>query len=125
MSEKFYNTLVQSLRLVASPADIQIKSLPDFVCIADEIALTYDETYVLLPQIAEEDKRFTPQVMETLKELDRLFGEMSEDKTLWDIDQLKENLKWEKSRLLAYEALQLLGEPYEFPDLGYISYVRG
>ena len=49
----FFEMLIEALRLVASEAEIQIEVLPEWVHIPDEVALTFDECYVLFDQVVE------------------------------------------------------------------------
>ena len=49
----FFEMLIEALRLVASEAEIQIEVLPEWVHIPDEVALTFDEFYVLFDQVVE------------------------------------------------------------------------
>jgi hypothetical protein len=37
-----FERLKHSIQLLASPAEFQLKMLPDFVCKADELALDFD-----------------------------------------------------------------------------------
>jgi hypothetical protein len=116
-----YNTLVQSLRLVASPFELQIVSLPRFVNVPDEIVLTYNDAYLIASQLKAENL-ISPKVLGMLKELDELFGKMSEEKYLWTVEKLKSNESWEKSRILAFDILKQLNEPYDSPNLDFINW---
>lgn len=48
-----YNNLIQVLRLVASEANVQIESFPQYVNVTDEIALLYSDIYSLVPQLVD------------------------------------------------------------------------
>lgn len=120
-TQDIYNNLIQSLRLVASSSDIQISSLPDFVNIADEIALIYNESYMMVSQI---DNIITPYVMKMLDDLDKLFNRMSEDESLWNIKSLNDNDLWLKSRELGRLILNELKEECINPNLDFISWVK-
>lgn len=120
-TQDIYNNLIQSLRLVASPANIQILSLPNFVNVADEIALIYSESYIMIPQIS---NMITPYTIELLGDLDKLFNKMSEDESLWNVESLKNDYLWLKSRELGYSILNELKEEYINPNLDFISWVK-
>lgn len=64
-----YKIIIESLRLVASLSDVQFKSLPKFVKLPDEIALTYHDAYLLVPQLDEEFS-FSFETLYLLKSLD-------------------------------------------------------
>lgn len=53
-----YNILLQSLRLVASRFEIQIATLPEFVNVPDEIALIFNDAYLLVPIVEHEKNNF-------------------------------------------------------------------
>lgn len=119
--EEIYKKLIESLKLVASSANIQTKSLPQFVVITDEIALTYHDAFLMLPQL----KNMIPiAVIDKLQKLDCLFDEMSEFESLWSIESLKEHVCWEECRALAKESLDALGVKYSEPDLSFMSFVE-
>ncbi len=120
-TRNIYNKLIQSLRLVASSSEIQISSLPDFVNVADEIALTYNEAYMTIHLI---DDKITPGIMKMLDALDKLFEKMSEDKSLWNIESLKNNELWIKSRELGRLILTELKEEYISPNLNFIDWIN-
>ena len=50
-AKDIYYVLVQNLKLIALPAEKQIQVLPDFVLVPDEIALGFDDVYLMVPQI--------------------------------------------------------------------------
>lgn len=116
--KNFYFKLVKSLRLVASPFDIQIKSMPDFVVIPDEIALTFYDSYLLTNRLKEENL-ISARSFDLLSELNTLFDEMSNNQMLWDLDSLRNNENWNRCRNMALQILDELGENYDTPNLDY------
>jgi hypothetical protein len=122
----FLNQVIQSLKLVASDANVQIQLLPKWVHIPDEIALTFEESYYLLYQIFDaglvnsEQVNAINRVNETLSEMSA-----SDDKSIWTLDALKNHPKWEKLRELSKTAITRLGLGVSEPDLGWISYIFG
>lgn len=119
--EEVYKEIISSLRLVASSSEVQLASLPSFVASADEIALIYNNSYLLVPQLVE---KIPPTVITKMKELDDLFTKMSDDEELWNISSLKTNSLWENCRKLAKDILNDLGEEYSAPDLNFIHFVK-
>ena len=116
--KNFYFKLVKSLRLVASPFDIQIKSMPDFVVIPDEIALTFYDSYLLTNRLKEENL-ISARSFDLLSELNTLFDEMSNNQMLWDINSLRNNENWNRCRNMALQILDELDENYDTPNLDY------
>ena len=120
--EYIYYNLIQSLKLVASPHHIQIASLPDYVNVADEIALIYNDSYIMLPQICSIISQ--PNVIKMFDELNKLFEDMSKDKSLWNNKSLEENVFWKVSRELGQLILNELNEKNTNPNLDFIHWVK-
>lgn len=118
-----YNNLIQVLKLVASEASVQIESLPQYVNVADEIALLYSDIYSLVPQLVDAGV-ILPQHLAILNRIDNLFEMMSNDETLWNLERLKDNASWKQSRLLAFEALKELNASYEKPNLDFVKWIK-
>lgn len=124
MKEKeLYYNLIQSLRLVASPSETQISSLPEFVHVPDEIALTYNNAYLIAPRLLNE-KMISLKAYEMLKFLDVLFEKMSDDKSLWTNEKLERSELWGKARIMACTILDEMKEPYVAPDLDFIRWTK-
>jgi hypothetical protein len=121
----FLEMVVDALRLAALPADQQVSVLPDFVHVPDEIAMTYDDAWVLVPQI-KEAKLLNDEQYEALARLDRHFEEMvsaTDGDPLWTIEAMQVDDRWAKSRQLAEDALRALGRAPEPPHLSGITWV--
>lgn len=123
MNNITYNRLIQVLKLIASPASIQISALPDFVVVADEIALMYEDVFIMIPQLKEE--RYIPEnILDMLSNLEAQFEIMSRNKLLWSIDSLKESKSWENVRGLAHSILRELKEEYKQPNIDFITWIK-
>lgn len=122
-TKNLYNILLQSLRLVASPSEVQITSVPQFASMPDEVALTFNDAYLIAPQLLDENL-ISIQAFDLLKELVELFEKMSKDKSLWTLGKLESDTAWKRSRELALKALQELDEPYGRPNLDYINWIK-
>lgn len=120
-SKDIYYVLVQCLKLIALPAEKQIQVLPDFVLVPDEIALGFDDVYLMIPQI---DGLISDHGLILLKELDQLFEEMSEEPLFWSLEYFESGDLWKKVRLLARSILEDLREPVDMPNLEYIEWVK-
>jgi hypothetical protein len=85
--------------------------LPEFVHAPDEIALTYHDAWLLVPELREAGLVAGIE-LEVFAELDRLFDEMTEadDRdTLWTIQAMYADDRWASARELALTALEHLG----------------
>lgn len=119
-----YNNLIQALRLIASGANIQIDSFPQYVNVADEIALLYNDIYLLVPQLVDSGI-ISSEHIDILFQIDHLFEVMSNDKSIWSTIMLENHANWKQARLLALEALKSLNVPYETPNLDFVKWVKG
>jgi hypothetical protein len=116
--------LVDALRLVALPPNEQVAVLPDFVDVPYEIAQTYDDAWVLTPQISEAGLLDEDQCA-SLARIDRLFGEMREHPLddLWTVEAVRTDPLWQRGRELATEALSSLGRSPGRPSFDGITWV--
>ena len=123
--QQFLERLVQSIRLLASDYETQIRSFPSFVHIPDELALTYNDCFLLVDQMAKAGL-LNERQLARLKELDGALEQMSEKESeeLWTLDALKKSSEWQDIRLIASELLVLLGRKKQRPDLSWIAYVE-
>ena len=122
MENAIYKQLIQSLNLAASPASIQISSLPNFVHVPEEVALIYNDSYLMIPQLSD---TLSESVIKMLNELDLLFEKMSNNKSLWTIECLKHDIDWENIRRLSMLILVELGESYTEPNIEGFSWING
>lgn len=122
--ESQYHLLVDALRLVAASAKEQIPLLPDFVCVTDEVATTFGDAYLLVPQLKHAGL-VSPEAALAIGRLDEFFEAMPEDGTLATPESLSTHSFWSQARSLATEALERMGEEKRSPDLSGITWVRG
>jgi hypothetical protein len=120
----FLEMLVDALRLAALSPNEQIAALPDFVDVPFEIAQTYNDAWVLAPQIREAGL-LTADQYASLERIDRLFEEMSDAslEDLWTIEAVRKDPLWERSRELATEALSSLGRSTGRPRFEGITWI--
>lgn len=67
--------LVSSLQLVALPAPAQRRSVPNFVCIEDEVSCGFGEAFLLVPSLAA-SALLSPETECKLRDLDAHFSAM-------------------------------------------------
>jgi hypothetical protein len=98
-----------SVRALAQPAHIQFGLFPDFVCVADELALDFDQWYQTFLDSAG-DIPFSEVQIELLSQLDAKLLEMSgpTNETLWTDDALKGSAEWHDLREFALHVIEKL-----------------
>jgi len=119
-----YDSLVESLRLVAAPYDEQVAAVPAFADLADEVATTFGDAYLLVPQLVR--RGFVSEgAAGAIKRLDDWFCEMPRDGSVAGNNSLRYSPFWSAARVLACEALAALKEEMRPPDLRHIFYEEG
>jgi hypothetical protein len=119
--------IVNALGLASLSTEDQVAAHPEFVHVPDEVALIFDDAYVLVPQLRAADA-ITDAQAEALGQIDRQFSEMStapDRASLWTLDAMRGNSRWEETRRLATSALKLLGAPPGLPEFSGTSWVKG
>ena len=119
-----FDQLVDALRLAALPADEHVAALPDFVHVADEIALLYEDAFLNIREAGV----LTEDQVESLRALDQLFAEMthaSDRETIWTLAAMKGDERWARTRTLALAALAAIGAPPGRPHLDGTTWVEG
>jgi hypothetical protein len=117
-----YAMLVEALKLTAAEADMQIRSLPDFVVVTDEIALNFDDVFIYKDELLRE-KLISEEVSVLLDKIDKKTEFMSDNKVGWALEELKNSDHWKEIRGISRKILSLLGEEPGAPDLGWITYI--
>jgi hypothetical protein len=118
------NMLIQSLQLLAAPYEVQVQSLPAFVHIPDEVALTFDDVSLLVEQ-QDTEGLLPPEQKLQLDQLDHVLDTMSKDTGLWELDALERSAQWEEVRRLAGHILDALHEAKQLWRLFWLQYVPG
>ncbi|HYO75720.1 MAG TPA: hypothetical protein VE010_04595 [Thermoanaerobaculia bacterium] len=110
--------LIDALQLLAADAADQIRAFPSFVCIADEIALTFNDAVLLCLQNAEEDG--TPEwLVAAVKEIDEKFDALSGSVApdFWTAAALEDDVRWQELRGSARKILGQLGAVRTLPTV--------
>jgi hypothetical protein len=76
----------------------------------DELALTFDDAYRLLPTLVAEGAQLSEIALATLKAIDEALDAMTGERNseLWTIEAIRTNRRWADLRTLAHEALAAL-----------------
>jgi hypothetical protein len=118
-----YELLLESLRLVAAPADQQLSSLPDFVVATDEVVSTFGDAFLLVQQL-QQAGLVSPEVATRLQELDQHFASMPGDEVA-EPESLASHVFWTRARLIASDALAALLEDKKPPVFRRTTWVPG
>ena len=112
---------IETLKLLASNSDIQIEILTNDVVVTDEIALLYEDIYILFT--GNFYKSYDNITKLKAKEIDLLFCDMTQDMLLWDNAALHKSIKWQNVRDAARELLVYLHEQITLPNLFWVTYI--
>lgn len=104
-AEMWKKNIFEVIRIVAAPYEIQKKSFPEFVSVADEIALTFYEEVMLRSDTLFKYGMLEEKQYEETKKLNHMFDEMSKNKTIWTLEALRNSAEWEQCRKIAKEIL--------------------
>jgi len=106
--------LKHSVQLLACPAEIQLKMLPDSVCKADELALDFDQWREAAlrnfrSELTTDQKSAIDSIDRTLLVLTHMGPQH------WTENAVRKSLEWQRLRTLAAAALDSFGWPLETP----------
>lgn len=121
--ESSLEQLKWSLQALASPAATQQSLFPTFVCVADELALDFDQWL----RVATHRHTLAPEQTAALTALDELLARMSgrQHEEFWTVPALESHATWQQIRDLAHRALDAFGWPLVPPPTGRAIYVPG
>lgn len=115
---EYLKRLIETLKVLAAPPEIQLASFPDNVCKPDEIALTFDE----YASRANQCELISQTAKSKISTLNRFF-DTGIDKNEWTDAAVSSSYKWEFVRKSAREILYDMGVLYSEPNLYWIKYV--
>jgi hypothetical protein len=119
-----YELLVESLRLMASSPAEQVRALPEFVVVTDEIVSTFGDAMLLMPQLARAGL-IKPEANDAIQRVDSWLDSMPMDGSLTDACTLESHEFWRHARTLAAQALDALGVQDRAPTLHQVTWVEG
>src|SRR5688572_32607527 len=116
--EWHFRQLKWALQALAIPASDQMRLFPDFVVVADELALDFDQWQTVV--LGNYDGELSTEQTSSLSEIDRTLDRMSRSGAdftpeLWTEVALSSNRHWADLRRLAGAALEAFGWPVESP----------
>lgn len=114
--DEHLTALVSTLRLLSLEASNQIVTLPEFVCVPDDLATSFDDLLHMYPE-----PYFRKNVSEEFSNIMRLLAATFADiqnhgDAVWTEEALRTNSKWQQVRIQASAALEELNRVYEFSD---------
>jgi hypothetical protein len=104
-----------SIRALAQPADVQKKLFPQFTCVADELALEFDECY---QGFLKSEEYASQEALNEIKKLDSFLEAMSgpTNAELWTDEALFNASQWSKIRDIATKIVLLMGWSISAPS---------
>jgi hypothetical protein len=119
--DKHYKKVIESLKLLSLPYEEQKHYFPDFVDIPYEILDTFDNAFLLLPKLIENDL-FSNNGIAWLIRLHNTINLLASNPDFKDLEenQFRDNEEWNKIRGFSKEVLRHINEPIENPDPKYI-----
>ena len=115
-----FERLKRSLQLLACRAEIQLNNFPNFVAVADEMALDFENFRDTLTGNFRTE--LTAEQALCLDSLDRSSPELN--KEAWSNGAVADSSEWCNIRYLAARALREFGWPLEEPPLHGDEFVR-
>ncbi len=121
--QNFYRMMVETLRLLAAPAEMQVTLFPSFVDIPGEVAQLSDDVCYLLEQIRVAGLVSATQEAE-FRAISKLFNEMADDGPagLWTIDAMEKAPEWSAIRERSQLLLVNLGKCSRAPNLYWFAF---
>lgn len=110
-----YKIVIESLKLLSASYEEQRKSLPEFADVPDDVTSSFENAFLLLPQLIEEG-RFSNEGIASLL---RVFNKMEWCLRNIELDDFS-NSEWNKLRELSKQTLILLDEDNNMTDLDYV-----
>lgn len=117
-----YESLVESLKLLASAYENQRSYLPDYVIVQDEVIALFEDAFLLLPQIIEAELVDRQSIASIIRCYNFMNLAIRNSKTS-DLEIFKSHENWQKVRNLAGQALIDMKEPNGEPNLSHINWV--
>ncbi len=119
-----YNSLVQSLKLLAASYKEQKAVLPDYVEIQDEVVSMFGDAFLLLPQLIENDFLSRNAIAYIISAFNWMDLAMRSEETA-NVEAFRTHEFWQKVRWFATQSLLEMKEQNGEPDLSHISWIKG
>ena len=118
--ESKYKSLVESLRLLASPYEKQVDYLPEFVVIQDEVISLFGDAFLITPQLIERNLLSNEAIASIIRCYNLMEMALRNQE---NSDEFKNQEPWNKVRRLASLTLEKMGEEFKDPDLSFVDWI--
>lgn len=126
MPESLDEELVEALQLLSAAPEELAAAFPDWVEIADEIALSYEAAYTRLSEQATVDTADWNVVRDELSRLNSLLENPApEELDQWSTASLRNSEGWQEIRQMAKDILTTMGIPLQRPRPQHGRYAEG
>ncbi len=123
MNIKFqYKSLIESLKLLSASYENQVKSLPEFVNVQEEVISIFNDAFLLLPQLIESNLITMIAIAWIIRCFNWINILIKNEKTA-KLKAFKNHKDWQKIRKFANKALEELKEEKGMPDLSHINWI--
>ncbi len=122
--EQQYVSLVESLKLLASPFPQQVNALPEFVDVPFEVLDNFMNSFLLMPQLIENGFINNSATAAIIRCYNISFMTLLGNEEIMSLTALEKDDKWERARSLALIALKELKETPSEADLKHIRWSR-
>ncbi|MBQ7936412.1 MAG: hypothetical protein IJ333_08750 [Clostridia bacterium] len=113
-----YRILVETIRLIAAPPEIQLSKFPEQVCRPDEVAFTLEELFPRANHLLKH-QLITNDIYQSLQSIDTCFSTFSS--LDWTEEAMFVSAKWHQTRQMALALLLKMGEKWQSPNLFWIE----
>ncbi|QDW25174.1 hypothetical protein FFJ24_010275 [Pedobacter sp. KBS0701] len=114
MAENYVKT-IETLRLLSSSYEDQVRCFPDFADVPDEVISSFETVFLLIPSLIEEEIFSFKSIASIL----RIYNKMQWSLRNLDLDDFS-STEWNELRELSKNTLRLLDEVIQKPDMKYI-----
>lgn len=123
-SKEWESRLEWSVRALAQPKVVQEALFPEFVCLADELALDFEESLRgFQAGSAQLGERFSEAVLRLDAQLEKMSGPKNAE--MWTDEALADSPEWATVRELAVAVAEIAGWPTSSPGPSKHVYVDG
>ena len=110
--------IIESIKLLASPPELQLSLFPDFVCKPYEIASSLDDWLLMYNSepVSKKEPLFIASELNVITELNNMLKNFDQfDQFERSEDAVRTSERWEEVRKFAKQVLSILGIEYSVP----------
>jgi len=122
-TEERYVLLVEAVKLLAAPFDLQRKEIPEYAPLAYELITTFQDDFFLLSGLIRENRVSNDATAELIF-LYQKVEVINRNESLFTDDAVQNSAEWAAVRDLANRVLEILNEHNTNPNLSHITWVK-